>query len=274
MKKRLIFFLLFLLVLSACGRNSSQITVISREEGSGTRSAFVRLSGVLEHGIDRTYPRAEVSSSTAVVMQTVMGNPNAIGYISLGSLQENVKALRLDGIAISPSNIAQGSYPLARDFLLVTAKKISPQAEDFLAFALSGEGQKIIGDLGYVPIEGGNYTGSQAGGILKVAGSSSLAPVLEKLAAAYEKKNPRLEVQIQITDSSAGIAALQQNLCDIAMSSRSLTEGELSQGLQVHSLCKDGIAVIVNLENPTENLSLSQLKKIFTGEIQDWSLLS
>ena len=265
--------LAMLLSLAACGGSSQEITVISREEGSGTRSAFTQLTGVEEDGVDKTYARAEINSSTAVVMQTVAGNKNAIGYISLGSLSGSVKALSVDGVEASADTVKEGSYPLARPFLLGIAGEVSEQTQDFLSYILSDQGQAVISEAGYVPVSGGSYESSHLAGTVKVAVSTSVAPVLEKLAEAYMAVNPDLKVQIQTTDSSTGLSSLAEGLCDIAMSSRKLKQSEEEKGIQAITICMDGIAVIVNPDNPVNDLTMSQIKAIFTGKITDWTQL-
>lgn len=276
MKKGFVIIFVFCLTLSlaACGGNKHEITVISREEGSGTRGSFTQLTGVETDGVDRTYIRAEINSSTAVVLQSVAGNKNAIGYLSLAALHESVKALAIDGVPPSTSTVQDGSYPLARPFLLGTLGTENSRIADFLAFLQSDEAGEIILEAGYVPMGGGSYESRQPEGVLRIAGSSSVAPVLEKLAEAYQRGNPNLQVQIQTTDSSTGLLSLSQGLCDVAMSSRPLTRSEKDRGILAHTLCMDGIAVIVNRENSVDRLTLAQLRAVFTGEITDWTLIS
>ena len=276
MKKGLAIIFVFCLTLSlaACGGNKQEITVISREEGSGTRGSFTQLTGIETDGVDRTYDRAEINSSTAVVLQSVSGNKNAIGYLSLAALHESVKALAIDGVPPSISTVQDGSYPLARPFLLGTLGAENSQTADFLAFLQSDEAEEIILGAGYVPMGGGSYESLQPAGVLRIAGSSSVAPVLEKLAEAYQRVNPNLQVQIQTTDSSTGLLSLSQGLCDVAMSSRPLTRSETDRGILAHTLCMDGIAVIVNRENSVDRLTLAQLRAVFTGDITDWTLIS
>lgn len=258
------------LVLTACGADRGEITVISREEGSGTRSAFIALSGVEEEGEDKSYVRAEVSSSTAVVLQSVMGNRNAIGYLSVGALNSNVRALRIDGAEASAERIADGSYPLARSFYLVSYGTPDRGAADFLSFVHSKEGQAVVAEEGYVPMGGSSFEGTHPQGLLRIAGSGSVAPLMEALAEGYAGYNPALRIEIQISDSSTGLSALEADLCELAMSSRSLTEKEQARGLRAQEFCKDGIAVIVNPENAVENLTMAQLRGIFTGQIRYW----
>ncbi len=263
----LILMLFLLCGLSACGRNDDEIYVVSREEGSGTRSAFVTLTGVALDGVDRTTPRAEVSSSTAVVMQTVAGNRGAIGYISLSALDDSVKAVRINGTAPTAEN-----YPLARPFLVVLKENLSAAALDFLNFVRSDEGQQVVADNGCIPVDAlGPFLSVQPRGRVVVEGSSSVAPVMEKLAEAYMAINPLVEIQLQADDSSTGIAAAASGLCDIGMASRALTENERAKGLHAAAVCMDAIAVIVHNERELDDLTLAQLAAIFRGEVRTWS---
>ena len=266
-------FLSLFLLFTACGSGSTEITVLSREEGSGTRSAFTELSGILSEGRDLTYPRAEVNASTAVMIQTVIYNPSAIGYISLGSLRGSVKALPLDGVYPSVESIRDGSYPLARDFLLGVREPLSPLAADFLRFLQSDCARQIIEGSGYTALGGGDYPRLLQTGTLRLAGSSSVAPVMEKLVEEYRRLQPHITVELQTSDSSTGLSALSSGLCDIAMSSRALTENEKSAGIRAVPLCKDGIAVIVSPDNPITGLSMAQLRAIFTGAVRNWDEL-
>lgn len=258
------------LTLTACAADRGEITVISREEGSGTRSAFVSLSGVEEAGQDRTYVRSEISSATAVVLQAVMGDQNAIGYLSVGALNRQVKALALDGAAPTRENIASGSYPLARSFYLVTGGALSVGAEDFLQFVRSGIGQTVVAEEGYVAGMGGDFASSRPQGLLRIAGSGSVAPLMEALAESYRSYNPALRVEIQISDSSTGLTSLAAGLCELAMCSRELTEQELAGGFSGEEICRDGIAVIVNAQNPVDGLTMAQLRGIFMGQLRYW----
>ncbi len=264
--------LILTLLLGACG-DDREITVISREEASGTRAAFVSLTGLAREGIDRTYPRAEINSSTAVVMQTVMGNKNAIGYISMGALSQEVRALSINGVQATKENVRLGRYALARPFFLATGKQ-QPLAADFLSYILSQQGQALISEMGFVPMEpGGSYERAYLRGTVRVMGSSSIAPVMERLAEGYMGLNPEALVQVQTSDSTQGLSSLARGLCDIAMSSRELTREELALGITALPMCKDGIAVIVNVKNPVTELNMVQLRSIFQGEIRSWELV-
>ena len=245
---------------AACGGNggSDAIAVISREEGSGTRGAFVELTGVEVDKVDKTVATAEISSSTAVVMQTVTGNKAAIGYISLGSLDSSVKAVKVDGVEATADNVKNGTYPICRPFNI--------------AFIQSDEGQQVITDKGCVSTGStGAFTSSNPTGTVVIEGSSSVTPVMEKLAEAYMAINSGVTVKVQQSDSSTGMTSAIEGLCDIGMASRDVKDSEKEQGLEVTTICMDGIAVVVNNDNTVDNLSLEQIRQIFTGEVTGWS---
>lgn len=277
---------LMLMSLAACGNKtdgeagfdaSSEIGVISREDGSGTRGAFVELFGVEQKNdagekIDYTTASAVVTNSTSVMMTTVAGDLYAIGYISLGSLNDTVKAVTIDGAAASAENIENGSYAIARPFVLATQAELSAEARDFMSFILSAEGQAIVADNGYIPVEDtGAYTGAVESGKVVVAGSSSVTPVMEKLQEAYEAANPGVTVEVQQSDSSTGVANAIDGSCDIGMASRELKDSELEKGVVPTVMAMDGIAVIVNNASPVEELSAGQVRAIFTGEVSEWA---
>ena len=259
--------------LTGCGGANNDISVISREEGSGTRDAFVELMGIMVDGADNTTVNAEVSSSTSVVMTTVAGNENAIGYISMGSLNDTVKAIKVDGVEATAENVKNGSYKVARPFNIVTGKNLSDLAEDFMSFILSKDGQEIISEEGYIQINDSApaYTKkSNLKGRIVLAGSTSVAPVMDVLADAYKQINPDVEIEIQQTGSGAGITSTIEGACDIGMSSRDLKSEETAKGVSQTKIAMDGIAVIVNLENPVEDLTAEQIRQIFTGEMTTW----
>ena len=264
------------LSLAACGNSGSdEITVLSREEGSGTRSAFVELTGVEQDKVDRTTPKAEINSSTAVVTQTVVGNKNAIGYISLGSLDDSVKALAIDGVAPSAATVSDGTYPISRPFNVATKGDLSEAAQDFLNFILSDEGQAVITAKGYVSNGStGPFVSTNPGGTVKVAGSSSVSPIMEKLAEAYMSANSAVEIKIQTSDSSNGMSSTAEGLCDIGMASRAVKDSEKEQGLTETTICMDGIAVIVNKENTIDGLTMAQVCDIYTGTVTSWGALN
>ena len=256
---------------AACGGNggSDAIAVISREEGSGTRGAFVELTGVEVDKVDKTVATAEISSSTAVVMQTVAGNKAAIGYISLGPLDNTVK---VDGVEATADNVKNGTYPICRPFNIATKGDLSDAAKDFIAFIQSDEGQQVITDKGCVSTGStGAFTSSNPTGTVVVEGSSSVTPVMEKLAEAYMAINSGVTVKVQQSDSSTGMTSAIEGLCDIGMASREVKDSEKEQGLDVTTICMDGIAVVVNNDNTVDSLSLEQVRQIFTGEVTDWS---
>ena len=257
---------------AACGGNggSDAIAVISREEGSGTRGAFVELTGVEVDKVDKTVATAEISSSTAVVMQTVAGNKAAIGYISLGSLDNTVKAVKV--VEATADNVKNGTYPICRPFNIATKGDLSDAAKDFIAFIQSDEGQQVITDKGCVSTGStGAFTSGNPTGTVVVEGSSSVTPVMEKLAEAYMAINSGVTVKVQQSDSSTGMTSAIEGLCDIGMASREVKDSEKEQGLDVTTICMDGIAVVVNNDSTVDNLSLEQIRQIFTGEVTDWS---
>lgn len=256
-------------------QSGSGIVVMTREDGSGTRGAFVELTGVEsknEKGekVDNTTVDAEVNNSTSVMMTAVAGNPCAIGYISLGSLNDTVKALQVDGVAATAENIVAGKYALARPFNIAYKDDLSDLGHDFIDFILSDDGQTVIGDKGYIASMTGTAYAGAGQGKLVVAGSSSVSPVMEKLIEAYTAKNPNADIELQESDSSSGMQALAEGVCDIGMASRALKDSELEKGLIPQTIATDGIAVIVNNENTTDNLSKDDIKAIYTGEKTTW----
>ncbi len=251
----------------------AEITVISREEGSGTRDGFTELMGIKADDKDNTTANAEISSSTSVVISTVAGNVNAIGYISLGSLNDTVKAIKVDGVEASVENIKAGKYPVVRSFNLVTGSELSDLAKDFITFIMSKEGQEIVGGEGYISnIENPAEYVKQNGltGRIVLAGSTSVAPVMEVLADAYKEMYSGVEIEIQQTGSGAGITSTIEGACDIGMASRDLKDEEIAKGVEQTQMALDGIAVIVNTENSVEDLSTEQIRSIFTGETTTW----
>lgn len=257
------------------GTASGAITVVSREDGSGTRSAFTELMGIEEDGTDNTTSSAQITNSTSVMMTTVEGNPYAIGYISLGSLNDTVKAVTVDGVEATVENVESGEYTVSRPFLVCTTEDISELGQDFMNFIMSDEGQAIVEEEGYIPRETtGAFTSNGASGDLTVGGSSSVTPVMEKLAEAYEEINTGANVSVQQSDSTSGAENTISGVYEIGMCSRDLTEEEQSKGLTPTTIALDGIAVIVNKENAVDNLTTDQIKQIYTGEITDWADIS
>lgn len=257
------------------GTASGAITVVSREDGSGTRGAFTELMGIEEDGTDNTTSSAQITNSTSVMMTTVEGNPYAIGYISLGSLNDTVKAVTVDGVEATVENVESGEYTVSRPFLVCTTEDISELGQDFMNFIMSDEGQAIVEEEGYIPRETtGAFTSNGASGDLTVGGSSSVTPVMEKLAEAYEKINTGANVSVQQSDSTSGAENTISGVYEIGMCSRDLTEEEQSKGLTPTTIALDGIAVIVNKENAVDNLTTDQIKQIYTGEITDWADIS
>lgn len=251
------------------------INVISREDGSGTRGAFIELTGVEQKidgkKVDMTTEDAQITNNTAVMLATVAGDTYAIGYVSLGSLSDAVKAVTVEGVEATAQNVADGSYALARPFNIAYKADLSALGQDFIAFVMSAEGQAIISANGYVGSQdAAAYAGAQAEGKLVIAGSSSVSPVMEKLAEAYAALNPAADIEIQTSDSTTGMTCAMDGSCDIGMASRELKEAEAAE-LTCATIAMDGIAVIVNNENPIEALTKEQIAAVYTGEATAWS---
>lgn len=254
---------------------SKTISVVTREEGSGTRDAFTELTGVLvkdgDNKTDNTTTSAVTINSTEAVITNVKDNEAAIGYISLGSLNDTVKALKIGGVEATADNVKSGDYAVSRPFNIAYKGELSGVAQDFVDYIMSSDGQKIVSDNGYVTVsENAAYSGKKPSGKISVAGSSSVSPVMEKLAEAYQKVNTNAKVEIQTSDSSAGMQSAMGGTCDIGMASRDLKDEEKS-ALKVETIAKDGIAVIVNKANTCDDLTLDQVKSIYTGETTVWS---
>ncbi|MDR0424399.1 MAG: substrate-binding domain-containing protein [Clostridiales Family XIII bacterium] len=249
------------------------ITVISREDGSGTRSAFVELFELRDDSNpDLTAASAEITNNTAVMMTSVAGNAGAIGYISLGSLNDSVKALKIDGAEASTENVSNGSYPVSRPFNIAVKGKLSPSAQDFFDFIMSAEGQDVIEQSGYIRVpDSGPYSGAKPTGKVVVAGSSSVSPAMDALQEAYVAIQPGAEIEIQQSDSSSGMNATIDGICDIGMASRELKDSEIEKGLTSTKIAIDGIAVIVNNGNPLDGLASEQVRAIFSGEAKEWT---
>ena len=255
--------------------NTRDITVVSREDGSGTRGAFVELFGIEEEvngeKVDMTTEEANITNSTSVMMSTVAQDEYAIGYISLGSLDDSVKAVKVDGSEATAENIKNGSYKISRQFNIATKEDLSDAAQDFEDFILSTEGQKVVEDNKYIPLDDvSDYKSNGASGKVVVAGSSSVSPVMEKLKEAYQAVNSDVEVEIQTSDSTTGMQNAIDGVCDIGMASRELKDSEKEAGLTPTVIAMDGIAVVVNNDNPTDELSSDQVKSIFTGDVLTW----
>ena len=254
---------------------SKTISVVTREEGSGTRDAFTELTGVLvkdgDNKTDNTTTSAVTINSTEAVITNVKDNEAAIGYISLGSLNDTVKALKIGGVEATADNVKSGDYAVSRPFNIAYKGELSDVAQDFVDYIMSSDGQKIVSDNGYVTVsENAAYSGKKPSGKISVAGSSSVSSVMEKLAEAYQKVNTNAKFEIQTSDSSAGMQSAMGGTCDIGMASRDLKDEEKS-ALKVETIAKDGIAVIVNNANTCDDLTLDQVKSIYTGETTVWS---
>ena len=265
---------------AAGGSMEGAIDVISREDGSGTRGAFIELFGVEQKDasgekVDYTTDDAEITNSTEVMITSVADDKQAIGYISLGSLNDSVKALKIDGAAATVDDIKDGTYKIARPFNIVTTGEVSDVAQDFINFIFSEEGQKVVEDNGYISQGNqGAYTASGKSGKVTVAGSSSVTPVMEKLAEAYKALNSAVTVEVQQSDSTTGVTSSIEGVCDIGMASRDLKDEETAKGAQGQVIAMDGIAVVVNNDNPVDDLTSEQVKDIYVGDTTDWSDLA
>ncbi len=265
-------------MLASCGGSSDKITVISREDGSGTRGAFIELTGIEEkdsngNKTDNTKKDALICKSTDVVLTQVSGDKNAIGYISFGSLNDTVKALKVEGVEPSTATIESGDYKIVRPFNIAVKDGLSDAAQDFENYILSSDGQDIIEKAGYIKIDksAAAYASNNASGKVVVSGSSSVTPVMEKLAEAYQKANTNVTVDVQQSDSSTGIKDAINGTSDIGMASRDISDDELSQGIKSVTIAQDAIAVIVNKDNAVEDITMDEIKSIYTGSKTTWS---
>lgn len=255
-----------------CGSQNEKITVVSREDGSGTRSAFSELMGVVKDDKDNTTDTAEVTNSTSVMLTTVAGNKAAIGYVSLGSLNDTVKAVKVDGVEATAENVKAGKYAVSRPFNIVTGKDLTPLAQDFISYILSTDGQAVVDEKGYISVtQGEAYKASGQTGTLTIAGSTSVAPLMEVLADKYMALNSGVKIEIQQSGSSAGITSAVEGVCQIGMASRELKDSEIAKGVTATKIAMDGIAVIVNKDNSFSELTSDQIRKIYTGETTQWS---
>lgn len=281
MKRLLVAFMaVCMLLFGGCGQQPSDtITVVSREDGSGTRGAFVDLLGIRapqDNGasVDQTTLEAVFTNSTAVVMLTVAGDKNAIGYMSVGSLNDSVNSVAVDGVLPTTDHIREGLYPISRPFVVITQAEGSPLVQDFMRFLFSAEGQSIVQAARYVPVALGDaFVSDGSVGTITVGGSSSVAPLMEKLIEGYAVFNPHATVELQASDSTTGILSVADGTYDIGMSSRVLREAEMTASIHSREMAYDGIAVVVHPDNPIEELSGEEVRRIFTGDITAWSSL-
>ncbi len=256
--------------------NKKAISVLSREDGSGTRGAFIELFGVEQKDangkkVDYTTDEAAITNSTAVMLTSVAGDQYAIGYVSLGSLNSTVKALKIDGVDATVANIKNGSYKISRPFNIAVKENLSPAAQDFVNFILSAQGQKVVESNKYIAVDAKAYTSTKASGKVVVAGSSSVSPVMEKLIEAYKTVNPDAKIELQTSDSTTGVTNAANGTCDIGMASRSLKDSEKAKGLTEITMAIDGIAVIVNKSNPLDSAKADTIRDIYMGKIQKWN---
>lgn len=260
---------------SASTSPSGEVSVYSREDGSGTRGAFIELFGIEEKDangdkVDLTTPTAAITNSTSVMMTSVAGDANAIGYISLGSLNNTVKALSIDGAEATAENVKSGTYKVARPFNIVTKDGVSDVAQDFIDYIMSSDGQKVVEENGCISVadNAGSYKASGKSGKIVIAGSSSVTPVMEKLAEAYKALNPDVAIEVNQSDSTTGVNMATEGTCDIGMVSRELKDSE--SGVKATVIAQDGIAVIVNPDASIDELTSDQVKGIYTGELATW----
>lgn len=260
---------------SASTSPSGEVSVYSREDGSGTRGAFIELFGIEEKDangdkVDLTTPTAAITNSTSVMMTSVAGDANAIGYISLGSLNNTVKALSIDGAEATAENVKSGTYKVARPFNIVTKDGVSDVAQDFIDYIMSSDGQKVVEENGCISVadNADSYKASGKSGKIVIAGSSSVTPVMEKLAEAYKALNPDVAIEVNQSDSTTGVNMATEGTCDIGMVSRELKDSE--SGVKATVIAQDGIAVIVNPDASVDGLTSDQVKGIYTGELITW----
>ena len=255
---------------------TSDVTIVSREDGSGTRGAFIELFGIEEKQddgtkVDMTTTDAQITNNTSVMLTTVADNEYAIGYVSLGSLNDSVKALKIDGAEATAENIENGSYKVSRPFNIAVKKDLNNKvAKDFMSFIMSTEGQKVVADEKYIAVaDVKDYAGTKPSGSCVVGGSSSVSPVMEKLIEAYKAVNPNASIELQTSDSTTGMTSTIEGSYDIGMASRELKEEEAAE-LEPTVIATDGIAVVVNNANPLDELSADQVKDIYVGNVSTW----
>lgn len=259
---------------------TSDVTIVSREDGSGTRGAFIELFGIEEKQddgtkVDMTTTDAQITNNTSVMLTTVADNEYAIGYVSLGSLNDSVKALKIDGAEATAENIENGSYKVSRPFNIAVKKDLNNKvAKDFMSFIMSTEGQKVVADEKYIAVaDVKDYAGTKPSGSCVVGGSSSVSPLMEKLIEAYKAVNPNASIELQTSDSTTGMTSTIEGSYDIGMASRELKDDEAAE-LEPTVIATDGIAVIVNNANPTDELSADQVKDIYVGNVSTWDELT
>ena len=255
---------------------TSDVTIVSREDGSGTRGAFIELFGIEEKQddgtkVDMTTTDAQITNNTSVMLTTVADNEYAIGYVSLGSLNDSVKALKIDGAEATAENIENGSYKVSRPFNVAVKKDLNNKvAKDFMSFIMSTEGQKVVADEKYIAVaDVKDYAGTKPSGSCVVGGSSSVSPLMEKLIEAYKAVNPNASIELQTSDSTTGMTSTIEGSYDIGMASRELKEEEAAE-LEPTVIATDGIAVVVNNANPLDELSADQVKDIYVGNVSTW----
>lgn len=253
---------------------SSDIHVITREDGSGTRTAFTEIAGVVdENDDDIITPTATVQNGTNAVMQGVAGDVYSIGYISLGSLNDSVKAVSVNGVAAEADLVASGEYEVARNFNVTYGGELSEVAQDFWDFMFSAQGQELAVDEGYVAADASapEYEAKGLSGDITIVGSTSVEPVIEAMSEAYRELNPDVSIDITAPGSGAGVTAAIDGTADIGMASRELSDEEQDQVTETAAIAVDGIAVIVHNDNPLEDLSLEDIAGIYLGDLTSWN---
>lgn len=253
---------------------SSDIHVITREDGSGTRTAFTEIAGVVdENDDDIITPIATVQNGTNAVMQGVAGDVYSIGYISLGSLNDSVKAVSVNGVAAEADLVASGEYEVARNFNVTYGGELSEVAQDFWDFMFSAQGQELAVDEGYVAADASapEYEAKGLSGDITIVGSTSVEPVIEAMSEAYRELNPDVSIDITAPGSGAGVTAAIDGTADIGMASRELSDEEQDQVTETAAIAVDGIAVIVHNDNPLEDLSLEDIAGIYLGDLTSWN---
>ena len=258
---------------------STDISVLSREDGSGTRGAFIELFGIEQkdadgNKVDMTTEEAAITNSTSVMMTSVANDRYALGYISLGSLDDTVKAVKIDGAAPSVDTVKDGSYKVVRPFnIVVNEEALTPVDQDFINYILSADGQAVVTENGYIALDAEEaFESDMSEGKIVVGGSSSVSPVMEKLIEAYQAINTNAEIELQTTDSTTGVSSTIEGTYNIGMASRELKDTE--EGVTAIKIADDGIAVIVNNDNPIEELTSEQVLSVYTGETLTWDELA
>lgn len=251
-----------------------EIHLYTRELGSGTRSAFTSVTHLTdENGDDILSPKATVQNSTSATMQAVESDSHGISYISLGSLNSSVKAVSIDGIEPTSENIQNGDYQLIRNFNVTYGQELSEVAQDFWNFMFSAQAQELVAEDGYVPVNSNapEYKPAGLSGKISIVGSTSVEPTIQRFSEVYKKLNPNVTIDITAPGSGAGITSAIDGSADIGMSSREPDEDEAAQLMETSPIAIDGIVVIVNNNNPLENLEIQEIQGIYLEYLKTWN---